>query len=243
MLTLRSTDDEKKFILTPGKHIWPFSFHLDDSLPPTMTQNDRQGPYIHYFLRARLEQSDRCKMNVEQRYPIVIQRSTTSLRVTALEVQYENRKGVQLHAFLHKNVAVAGEYFSFELDLYNPNQMTIHRISAKLIQERILGRTEEKNVIPLTKNLLDVYNFQDEHLHGNFELLLPRNTMASFSWETEPWPSRNSLTMRYELRLEAHMHDRLNNIRLQVPLIIINTTSKNEDEMMSLPSYETLFPV
>ncbi|CAF4790194.1 unnamed protein product [Rotaria sp. Silwood1] len=243
MLTLCSTDDEKKIILTPGKHIWPFSFHLDDSLPPTMTQNDHQGPCIRYVLCARLKQSDRCKMNVEQRYPIMIQRSTTSLRVTHLEVEDENQKGVQLHAFLHKNVAVAGECFSFELDLYNPNRMTIHRISAKLIRERILGLTKEKNVISLTTNLLDVYDFQDEYLCGNFELLLPKKPVTSFSWETEPYPSQNPLTMRYELRLEAHMHDRLNNIRLQVPLIIINTTSTNEDEMMSLPSYETLFPV
>ncbi|CAF3808860.1 unnamed protein product [Rotaria sp. Silwood1] len=243
MLTLRSTDDEKKFILTPGTHIWPFSFHLDDSLPSTMTRNDHQGPYIRYFLCARLKQSDWYKMNVEQRYPIIIQRSTTSLRITHLEVEDENQKGVQLHAFLHKNVAVAGECFSFELDLYNPNRMAIHRISAKLIRERILARTEEKNIIPLIKNLLDTYNFQDEHLYGNFKLLLPKETVASFSWETEPRPARNSLTMSYELCLEAHMHDRLNNIRLQVPLIIINTTFKNEDQMMPLPSYETLFPV
>ncbi|CAF5086248.1 unnamed protein product, partial [Rotaria sp. Silwood1] len=107
MLSLRSTDDEKQFILTPGTHIWPFCFHLDDSLPPTMKQNHRQGPYIRYFLCARLKQSDRYKMTIEQQYSIVIQRSTTSLRVTHLEVQNENRKDVQLHAFLHKNVAVA----------------------------------------------------------------------------------------------------------------------------------------
>ncbi|CAF3846110.1 unnamed protein product [Rotaria sp. Silwood1] len=243
ILTLRDTDDQKQFILTPGTHIWPFSFHLDDSLPPTMTQNHHQGPYIRYFLCVRLKQSDWYKMNVEQRYPIIIQRSTTSLRVTDLAVQNENRKGVKLHALLHKNVAVAGECFSFEVDLYNPNQMTIHRISAKLIQEQILGLRKDKNVIPLTKNLLDVYGFQDKHLCVNCELFLPKITVASFSWETEPWPSRNTLIVRYSLYLEAHMHGPFNNIRLQFPLIIINTTPTNEDELMPPPSYETLFPV
>ncbi|CAF3849914.1 unnamed protein product [Rotaria sp. Silwood1] len=167
----------------------------------------------------------------------------TSVRATHLEFQDENRKGVRLQAFLHKNIAVAGEYFSLQLDLYNPNRITIHRISAALVQERILGPTEEKNVILLTKNLLDVYDSQDEHLYGNFQLLLPKKLVASFSWKPTEWPFRSPLIVRYKLHLEANMHSSFNNIRLQVPLIIINATPTNEDEIMPPPSYETLFPV
>ncbi|CAF2986764.1 unnamed protein product [Rotaria sp. Silwood2] len=243
ILNLCSTDNENKIILTPGNYSWSFSFDLDNSLPPTMKQIHYQGPYIHYFLCARLEQSDLLKKNITERYPIIFQQSSTSLRLTHLEVQDENRNGVHMHVFCHKNVAVAGERLSLQLNLENPNQKIIHRISAKLIQERILGSTKEKNVIPLAKNLINVYNFQEEYLYDDIKLLLPKNTVASFSWRGKSKPSQHLLSMRYWLRLEAHMYDKFNNICLQVPLTIINTISTNEDEIIPLPTYESLFPV
>ncbi|CAF4633394.1 unnamed protein product, partial [Rotaria sp. Silwood2] len=119
-------------------------------------------------------QSDWYKIPVEQRYPIVVQRSITSVPATHLEDQDENRKGVGLHVFLEKNVVVAGEHFSLQVDLYNPKRAIIHRISAILVQERILGPT-------------------DEHSRGNFTLLLPKSTVPSFSWKPTRWPFRNPL--------------------------------------------------
>ncbi|CAF4152402.1 unnamed protein product [Rotaria sp. Silwood2] len=187
-------------------------------------------------------QSDWYKIPVEQRYPIVVQRSITSVPATHLEDQNENRKGVRLHVFLEKNVVVAGEHFSLQVDLYNPKRAIIHRISAILVQERILGPTVEKNVILVTKNLTNVFDFQDEHSRGNFTLLLPKSTVPSFSWKPTRWPFRNPLIVCYKLLLEAHIHGPFNNVRLQFPLIITNATPTYDDEMMPPPSYETLFP-
>ncbi|CAF5043976.1 unnamed protein product, partial [Rotaria sp. Silwood1] len=104
---LWSADDQNELILTSGTHIWPFSLHLDDSLPPTLKQGNHQGPCIRYYFCAQLRQSGWHMMYIEKQHFIVIQRSMTSVHETHLEDQDENRKGVRLHAFLHKNIAVA----------------------------------------------------------------------------------------------------------------------------------------
>ncbi|CAF2105994.1 unnamed protein product [Rotaria magnacalcarata] len=241
-LCIHSADELMEYTLRLGNHRWPFSFPLDDSLPPTVKPAGYLSPFIRYFICVRLIRADWQKARIEKHFPIVIQRAVTPPRAIHLEYEDENRKGVRFYVFLPKNIAVIGKYFSLNIDLYNPRRITIHRITAVLIEERILGPSKEKNLIVLKNNVTDIVDFQGEHLHGTFKFILPDSIVASFSWKPASWPFRNPFILRYELNLEAHIHGSFNNIMIRSPLTIINRTPINENEMTPPPSYETLFP-
>jgi hypothetical protein len=150
----------------------------------------------------------------------------------------KNVKGVHLHAILQKNIVVAGKKLILLIDLHNQNRALITRVSSTIIQERLLGPAGKEDITLLKQNLIGIDDFQGEHLHDKFEILLPGKAVPSCLYEPSKWSTRKPLVVRYELCLEAHVQGLCTNIHLRLPFTVVHSTQQIVDEIPLPPSYE-----
>jgi hypothetical protein len=151
-------------------------------------------------------------------------------------VSRRNRKNFQLTANLQHRAILPGQAISLDVNLENPKRLTVKRIEATLIQHREIAKNVHSEIIsrmdlPIQEDLNETEFHQAFSLHVPRGHLLPtHHSMAQCSTLSI------STNIHYELKLEAKMHEMLDDIVLSIP-IIIGTKSSSELNQLEENSY------
>jgi hypothetical protein len=222
---LQSNGDPKKFLLVNGDHSWSFSFRLKDSLPPTVRQTGVHRPYIYYYIRSLFVRPEWYRFNIDNKWPIVVNRSSSPGNVKQLEAE-KNHKDVHLRLILQKNIIVDGDYLSLDVNMQNPKQKLIRRISVKLLQIWHLYPEKDDEISLVDEDLKGIRRFRGQHFKKNFLIHVPLKTPATFVFNRPSGSYIEKVVVSYELHVQAHIRGFFTNIRLQLPVIIANINPK-----------------
>ena len=226
-LILHSGGKQKTFILSSGNHTWPFRFHLNDSLPPSFEQTNSDDPYVHYSLRIVFAIPEWYKSNIRKAFSVVVKRTPSSVNATQIKQQETNRNHVCLQILLNNSVVNIGKNFSFAVDIRNPKQHSIHRISVKLVQTKHLNINWKKEYDIINRDLEKIHQFQGTNFHEHFQLFVPSGTLPTFSLDLPSSYDKLSFVVHYTLHFEAHLPGFFTNIFLKFPLIITDHPENN----------------
>ncbi|CAF1466828.1 unnamed protein product [Adineta steineri] len=144
-----------------------------------------------------------------------------------VEAQKKNRKDVHLHVTLHKPTIAVGNNVSFDIDVQNPKEVLIDRISVTHAQHLKLGPAQNRRVDILNETLKAANHFQNSHFHKNFHFFIPHTIPPTFSFHFPINSKERPIIVNYGLRFEAHLSGFSTNIRLQLPLIITDHPQNN----------------
>jgi hypothetical protein len=229
--SLLSHTDPKEFLLVDDDHNWPFSFRLDDSLPPSVRQTAAKGPYIHYYLRVHFVRPEWYKFNIDHKWDIVVSRSSSPEKVKQLEAE-KKQKGVHLKIILQKNIVIDGDYLSLDVNMQNPKQKLIRRISVKLVQIWHLYPEKGDEISLVDEDIEEFRSFRGKHLKKNFLIHVPLKTPATYLFHPVSGSDLKKVVVSYELRIQAHIRGFFTNIRLQFPVIITNINPKKTNKTL-----------
>lgn len=219
-LDLNSTKLRGGFRLSSGNHKWPFRFFLNDSLPPSIKQRKPFDSFIYYYLKIVFVRSEWYKRNIKTTIPIVVNHRSPSVASTKVEAQETNRKDVRLHVILQKSFVAVGTNISFDVEIDNPKEVLIERISVALVQELALGPNQEKSRNIVDETLKTIKQFKDTHIQEKFQFHIPHMIPPTFVFHFPAKNRERPLSINYELLFEAHLAGFYTNIRLKLPLIV-----------------------
>lgn len=134
----------------------------------------------------------------------------------------ENRDHVRLGIVLLKSAVAAGEHISFDVDIENPKEVVIDRVSVTLIQHLKVAYTPKQSIDLVKENLKNINRLKNKQFHNTFQLQIPRTTAPTFLLHDNSSRIQPPLILHYELKFEAHLSGVFTNTRLQLPLIITN---------------------
>ena len=226
-LNLNSTNKRDTFLLLYGNHQWPFRFFLNNSLPPSLKKKKSYDSFIHYYLQIVFTRSEWYKRNIMKKIPIVVKHASSPVDAMKDEVQAKNRKGVHLHVLLQKPVVAIGKNVSFDVQIQNPKEVVINRITVTLAQHLKLGPAQDRKLNLLNETLKTINQFKNPYLHENFQFHVSDTTPPTFSFHSPSSDKESPITISYELLFEAHLNGFSTNIRLQLPLIITDHPENN----------------
>jgi len=218
---LRSVSNPTDYLPPFANHIWPFSFRLDNSLPPSLGQT-YSVTQVNYFIRFMFERPGWFKKNIQKDIPIIIQHLSLPVNTTQVEKQKKNWKHTHLQIILHKDAVAAGNTLSFELDLQNPKQAMIRRIWVSLIEVYSLGPGSGQDVL-VKKKLEGIDSFKGKHFHKTFQLPVPNRAIPTCSFYFGSVFNEKPFAVHHQLLIQARNRGLLTNLYLEVPLTVITT--------------------
>ena len=228
-LNLSSVNTRDDFLLQNDNHKWPFRFFLNDSLPPTLKQKKSSDSFIYYFLQIVFVRSEWYRRNIKKKIPIVVRRVSSPIHMVKVKAQEKNRKDVHLHVILQKSVVAVGKNVSFDVEIHNPKEVLINRITVILAQYLKLGRRAQDRRIHLLNEILWKKSTSlKKHIFTKpFSSMCHTRFHQRFYFHMSSSHSEPPLDISYELRFEAHLNGISTNIQLQLPLIIIDHPQNN----------------
>ncbi|CAF3296380.1 unnamed protein product [Rotaria sp. Silwood2] len=226
-LNLYSISDQDSSLLTYENHKWPFRFFLNNFIPPSIEKNRISDSYIHYFLRIKLIKPEWYKRNIQKTILITVKHASSPVNATRFMLEDKNRNNVYLRIILQKQIAIVGKNFSFEVDIQNPKQAMIRRISVTLTHYFEFGSYLCQKLKLIDKPLEKIRRLRSIHFHDNFQLYIPHTASPTFSFYPPSDNKNFPISVRYELRFVATIRGFFTNIRLQVPLIINSYPENN----------------
>lgn len=161
-IVLHSQNDKKKFLLRNENNKWKFNFYLSNEIPSSFPQINPQGPFIHYFIRVK-SLFDQTNFIFKKDFPIIVQHPSQLINSFPLQIKNTFKKDLQLNLTIEKNSAFIGQDLKIQMDLHNPNNIKINRISLNLIQLRKLGPVREERQSLLKQSLTNFDKFKDYH--------------------------------------------------------------------------------
>ena len=138
-----SQNDKKKFLSKNENNKWKFNFYLSNEIPSSFPQINPQGPFIHYFIRVK-SLFDQTNFIFKKDFPIIVQRPSQLINSLPLQIKNTFKEDLQLNLTIEKDSGFIGQDLKMQMDLYNPNNIKINRISLNLIQLRKLGPVKEE---------------------------------------------------------------------------------------------------
>ncbi|CAF1025774.1 unnamed protein product [Adineta steineri] len=226
-LNLNFSNAKSDFLLPRGNYKWPFRFFLNDSLPPTLKKRQYLDSFIYYFIQITFVRREWYKRNIKKIIPIVVKYMSSPVDEMKVEAQEKNQKDVHLHVILHKSTIAVGNNVSFDIEIQNPKEVLINRISVTLAQHLKLGPAVHRRVDILNETLKTINHFQNSHLHKNFHFFIPRTIPPTFSFHYPMKSKEQPIIVNYELHFEAHLSGFSTNIRLKLPLVITDHPQNN----------------
>ncbi|CAF0974555.1 unnamed protein product [Adineta steineri] len=213
---------------------WSFSFSLPVDLPPSF------HPTIIYCIRVVLQVKKWRYQTFSHSIPI-----TVYSRLNIPDHLYHpatfdtHQRDVRLQASIAGSIVSPGLQFSIQYDLYNPKRSVIEGIQVKLYQYRTMFKSKPLKTVILQKDVSNVNNFQEEHLHDQIELTLPTEHLPStLSYNSLNYPllsAVNPILVTYEFKMLVRVHGILSNLTLRFPVTM------NTDVDSSLPpSYASI---
>ncbi len=131
-----------------------------------------------------------------------------------------NRKNVQLDGYLLQGGIIPSEKLSIYINLQNPEQSTIKRIEAVLIQHRQVDQSHHEEII-FHEDLPDIQEFNGTKFERTVDLVIPcvhcapsYQFTAQFNHQTHP------VSIRYEFELKVKSHGLLTDFEVKLPIII-----------------------
>jgi hypothetical protein len=218
---LRSVSNPTDYLPPFGNHIWPFSFRLDNSLPPSLGQT-YSVTQVNYFIRFMFERPGWFKNNIRKDIPIIIQHLSSPVNTKQVEKQKKNWKDTRLHIVLRKDVVAVGNTLSFELDLQNPKQAMIRRIWVSLVQVHSLGPGNGWRVL-VKQKLEGIDSFKGKYFHKTFQLPVPNRAIPTCSLYFGSVFNKKPFAVHHQLRIEARNRGLFTNLYLRLPLTVITT--------------------
>ena len=226
---LRSNRDGITVLLRPKKYIWAFNFRLNHSLPSSIENTNNYRPYIYYYVRIRLVRSEWYKLNFVQDCPIIVNRQSSSIHSNQIEKHEKNRNGVHLYAVLQKNVITNGNV-SLEINVQNPNQAIIHRISVGVFQFWDIFVEPTGPFKILGKDIHAIRENNGKKLKRSVQLHMPSKLPDTFQFLPPFTGGVKTVGLSYILEIEVHLRGLFTNIVLSLPLIINNIKKNNTNE-------------
>ncbi|CAF1457161.1 unnamed protein product [Adineta steineri] len=197
------------FPVRRGKQSWPFRFQLTEDLPPSFEQKKID---IHRF-------------NIHKICLIVVKQPGRLLSLTTLKTEKTSRNGVRLRVTFEKNVVIAGNNVSFNVDLINPKGALIRHVSIVLTQY-VDCNFREKTFNIIKQDLDYIKSLKHKSINRNFQIPIPSTTPVTFKFD-------NSITNHYKLHFEVHLRGIFTIIKLEFPIIVMDLipeTNDNEDD-------------
>ncbi|CAF0902773.1 unnamed protein product [Adineta steineri] len=180
---------------------------------------------IHYYIRFSFIRPEWHRFNIHKTCPIVVKQPGRLLSLTTLKTEKTNRNGVRLRVTFDKNVVIAGNNVSFNVDLINPKGALIRHVSIVLTQY-VECDSREKTFNIIKQDLDYIKSLKHKSINRNFQIPIPSTTPVTFNFG-------NSIANYYKLHFEVHLRGILTNIKLEVPTIVMNLipeTNDNEDD-------------
>jgi len=156
----------------------------------------------------------------QEKHTIAVKHTSSPVDATKVEAQGKNRKDLYLHVILQKSTVAVGKNVSFDIQIQNPKEVLINRLTVTLAQHLMLGPAEKRRINLLNETLKILNQFQDSHLHENFQFHMPHTTPPTFSFHIPSNDRESPYIISYELYFEAHLNGFFTNILLELPLII-----------------------
>jgi hypothetical protein len=179
-------------------------------------------------------------MNVRREFPIAIIARPSSCAYPSLvpvEADSKNRSDVTLHAVLPGRDCplTPGGSFLLNVELDNPNHLTIKCLLIDLVQPRAIGTGGHCALdIPLL-NLPHLQEFSGEHYHETLELTIPMDygVIPTFH-HMSPTFSGKPIAVEYMLKLEVKIHGFFKNFILNIP-VVVHSEQTNIEEVAPPP--------
>ena len=192
-------------------------------------------------------------MNVRRDFPVIViarQSSPGALSVLPVEAENKNYSNVTLHTVLAdlRGPITPGGTFLLGIELQNPNQVSIKRLSIDLVQRRVvwMGGHCALN-IPLL-DLPHLREFSGKHYHETLELTVPPEypIIPSFYYMLST-SSRRPISVEYQLKVEVKIHGFFKNFTVKVPIIIHSKQpymdAPNQEEEAPPPPYDFVLAI
>jgi hypothetical protein len=160
------------------------------------------------------------------------------------EAENKNRSDVTVHAALADRTGslAPGDSFLFNIELYNPNHVTIKCLAIDLIQHRTIAMGDHCELIIPLLDLAHLREFSGENYHDTLELTIPddHRIIPSFYY-MPPGFSGKPIAVEYMLKLGVKTHGFFKDFILNIPIVLhsmeIYVAPPNEQEAPP-PSYE-----
>ncbi len=215
------------FPVRRGTQSWPFRFQLTEDLPPSFDESKVNIVKIHYYIRFSFIRPEWYRFNIHKRFPVVVKQPGKLLKGIPMKTEKTSRNGVRLRVTFNKNIVVVGTNLSFNVDLINPKEALIRRVSMTFIQ--YVECDSEKEQFHIIKQDLDyIKSSKQKHINKNYQIPLPSTISVTFSID-------NSIMNYYKLHFEVHLRGFFTNIQVEVPIAIMNlipetnNTDENDD--------------
>ncbi|CAF3957676.1 unnamed protein product [Adineta steineri] len=209
------------FPVRRGKQRWPFRFQLTEDLPPSFEKKKIDIVKIHYYIRFSFIRPEWHRFNIHKTCPIVVKQPGRLLSLTTLKTEKTSRNGVRLRVTFEKNIVIAGNNVSFNVDLINPKGALIRHVSIVLTQY-VECDSREKTFNIIKQDLDYIKSLKHKSINRNFQIPIPSTTPVTFEYG-------NSITNHYKLHFEVHLRGILTNIKLEVPIIVMDLTPETND--------------
>ena len=150
-----------------------------------------------------------------------------------IKAESRNRSDVTAHATLidQRNSFAPGDNFLVNLDLHNPNHITMNGLSISLVQHRNLGIGKHcKQTIPLL-DLPHLRGFSGEDYREILQVTIPNDNRIIPSFYCIP-PGRPNkpIAVKYMLKIKVKMNGFFNDFILDLPIRIHSMEMYNEEE-------------
>ena len=226
-LNLNSSKTQSGSRLRSGTHQWPLRFYLNASLPPSVEQRKTFDSFIYYIIKIIFVRSEWYKRNIEKIIPLVVKHKSSSVVSTKVEKHETNRNDVRLHVILQKSFVAVGKNISFDVEIDNPKEILIKRISVALVQELKLGPNQEKSRSLVDETLKTFNQFKNTHLRKNFQFRIPDAIPPTFLFHFPVKYYEPPISISYALQFDVHLPGIYTDIHLKLPLIITDNPSNN----------------
>ena len=226
-LNLNSSKVQSGFRLRSGTHQWPFRFYLNDSLPPSVERRKSFDSFIYYYIKIVFVRPEWHKGNIEKTIPLVVKHKSPPVVPTKVAAQETYQKDIRLHVNLQKSFVAVGKNISFDVEIFNPKEVLIKRVSVALVQELTLGPNQEKSRSLLAETLETFNQFKNTHLGKNFQFRIPDAIPPTFLFHFPAKYHEPSIAIGYHLHFEAYLGIFSTDIHLKLPLIITDHPSNS----------------
>ncbi|UJR34817.1 hypothetical protein I4U23_027598 [Adineta vaga] len=213
------------FSVRRGKQSWPFHFQLNEDLPPSFEQKKISLVKIHYYIRFSFIRSEWYKFNIDKTCSMIVKQPGRLLSLTKLKTEKTSRNGVRLRVTFDKNVVITGNDLSFNVDLINPKGALIRYVSI-VLTEYVECNSRVKTFNIIKQDLDYIKSLKHKHIDRNFQIPIPSTTPVTFKFG-------DSIANYYKLHFEVHLRGMFTNIKLEVPIIVMDLipkTNDNEDD-------------